>query len=180
MKEVNLNKKVSLAKRRKMPWFLFIVFLASIITILSFLIVYNDVFKLDDIKAQNLILGFSAGIFFAILLIFFSLSKLLKSATILESDLENIYYNIGRKKHEVIPIEEIKKVDHKLKNGKKAKVTYGTVIIRAKKRFKIRGVKYPDQVEKDLLKLVERYQAYLLGIKKGLEIEQQANHYNIS
>lgn len=173
MKKFKPSRRKRIAKKRKKPIVLFGLFLVLVITGFILAMKYNHIFNLPDDQTTNLVISFYIGIIVASLILIFNTINFFRTGHLLKADLENVYYNKSLKNTVVIPILDINNITARAKKSKRKKVYHGTLIIKADRTYKIRGVNDVEVVKNEIKHVIERQQAYLLGVQVGKEMKDE-------
>lgn len=175
MRRFNPTKKTRFGKKRRKPIVMFGFVLIVLIVLLVLGMKFNHIFKLNDDQTTKLILGFYIGIAVSSFILIINTIYFFRARKLLEADLENIYFNKGLKGKIIIPMLEIIKLDAKVKTSKRRIINHGTLIIKAKKTYRIKACNNVEFVKNEIKHLIERQQAYLMGVKAGKEMADEQN-----
>lgn len=179
MRKNNADKLIKIGKRRKKLIVIFGLIISLLIVLIALGIKYNEIFKLDDKDIKVLMIAFYFSLLFLGFITIVNLIAFFRTNKTLQGDLKNLYYNKRIKGKIIIPLVEINRITARIKSkkikGKKIK-SHGTLIIRAKKTYKIKNIKDVEFVENEIKHLIEKQQAYLMGLKAGQKMKLEQNN----
>lgn len=168
-KNYDINKVFDMAKLRKKPAFLTLFFVVLLMVATGVVLEFSQEFKLNSDQLQILIIASYISMLFYVQLFLISLLKIIRPTNILKYDLKYIYIVKKRNKPIEISVGEIRNVKSKVKSSKKAKKPHGnvTIITTDRKRYKVKNIYDPKEVEKEVIRCVEKLQIYLEGVRQG-------------
>lgn len=162
--------KRRLAERTIKPLFYGIGIASVLIVAALIIIVFKDYIKIrNENMINDLYYSSFVVIFFSVLVIFYISAKFFLPKQVLTHDDDYIYFHQNGQKSISIKITDIKKISVE-RIGKKSKKTFGYIIIREKKQYRISRIKNVKEVYnriEDLRKDVKEY------------LKEKGNHHEV-